>query len=334
MNRMPPRTLAATAVLLAVLAALLAPSSAAGATHVFYESYLLVNRGSEPYNLSGDYLVVDYPPNLPGQEVLNVTVMINGAVLGSEGYRVERSRDGAPSLRILAAPQALMPGEELNITVLYSMKLDPSRRPEWQPEVSELDLGETRLWNYSNPLIQAFLEGFDGLEGEDYLYALLGWIDDNLVYGSRIPARHPWEVLEEGVGDCDDRSNLLITLLRARGVPAYLEMGMIVLQGYEAEGTAENGTLIYRLANVGPHGWVKAWVGGRWVPVDMTYYTRATGTPLDHIAYSAYNTTWLPIIVTGWVKSTDYVSEGSSILAEAREKNLHIYMYIGVRKTG
>ena len=318
-----------------MLPLLLPPLNAARtATHVFYESYLLVNRGSEPYNLTEDYIELDYPPSLPGQELLEMVVMVDGKPLGEEGYRVEWSEDGAPILRILEAPRTLMPGEKVNITVVYALRLQPPNRTEWQPEVSELDLGKTRLWNYSNPLIQAFMEGFEGLGEEEYLYALIGWMDANLVYGSRIPARHPWEVLEEGVGDCDDRSNLLITLLRARGIPSYLEVGMIVIKGYRVNGTAENGTLTFSLTNVGPHAWVKAWINGVWIPVDMTYYIKTTGTPVDHIAYSAYNTTWLPIIITGWVKTSDYISEGSSILAEAREKDIRIHMSVGVRELG
>jgi hypothetical protein len=63
------------------------------------------------------------------------------------------------------------------------------------------------------------------------------------------------EVVRSREGDCTEHAVLLTALLRARGVPARVVVGLVY--GEELQ------------AFIG-HAWTEAWLGGRWVPLDAT----------------------------------------------------------------
>lgn len=65
------------------------------------------------------------------------------------------------------------------------------------------------------------------------------------------------EVAQAKVGDCTEHSVLLISLLRAQGIPARGAMGLVYVDYGEKHGFAY-------------HMWTEAWVGDRWLPLDAT----------------------------------------------------------------
>lgn len=61
----------------------------------------------------------------------------------------------------------------------------------------------------------------------------------------------PEQLLERGVGDCDDKAILLMAMLHAVGIPA-----MFVVGG--------------RAPNMFEHVWVAAYLNGQWISMDAT----------------------------------------------------------------
>jgi len=281
------------------------------------EETMVKNTSNKTLNISSmpELLYFDYPQKAGWQHILKIEVYWNST---PANYSLERSSDGDYSLRVRPLQLYVKPGGILNITVGYLILLNSSGRIGWQPPINPTNaLNVTGLWNYSNPLVwEAYraLSSGTGTNKTEYLYRILSWLDKNVAYRSRVPARHPWEVLEERMGDCDDRSNLLVSLLRADGIPAYTEFGFLVIPGYVLEGSAAGGHFVYRVVNGGPHAWVRAYINGRWIPIDSTFYFNSTGLPSDHIVYSAYRIVKIPLIITGWTLHTDYVESDASTL--------------------
>ena len=293
---------------------------------VLEEQSLVSNRSNKTFNISEMPMVLyfEYPQDIGGQKLLKIEVYWNAT---PANYSVVQSRDGDKSLRVRPLSLFIRPGDTLNITVRYMLMLNSTERRIWQPRFNaSRGLGETSLWNYSNPLVhQAYgLMDRHASSDLDYLQEVLYWLDSKIAYSSRVPARYPWEVLEERAGDCDDRSNLLVSLLRARGVPAYTEFGFIVIPGYVSEGSAADGHFTYRILNGGPHGWVRTYINSKWIVVDTTFYRNATGSAMDHVTYSAYNMEGLPVVVTGWVLNTDYIGRDTRTLQEIISTEIYI----------
>jgi transglutaminase-like putative cysteine protease len=67
---------------------------------------------------------------------------------------------------------------------------------------------------------------------------IYSYIHDNIAYQTNSPAepKDPTQTLSEKAGDCDDQSFLLGSLLRAQGIPAWLEMGLLYDQTQRAWG--------------------------------------------------------------------------------------------------
>jgi hypothetical protein len=71
-------------------------------------------------------------------------------------------------------------------------------------------------------------------------------------------------------GDCSEHTVLLAALLRARGIPARVAMGLVYVEPAQA---------------FGYHMWTEAWVGGRWLPLDGTLGQGGAGA--THIKVAA-----------------------------------------------
>jgi transglutaminase-like putative cysteine protease len=67
---------------------------------------------------------------------------------------------------------------------------------------------------------------------------IYSYIHDNFAYQTNSPAepKYPIQTLADKAGDCDDQSFLLGSMLRAQGVPAWMEMGLLYDQARRAWG--------------------------------------------------------------------------------------------------
>jgi hypothetical protein len=86
------------------------------------------------------------------------------------------------------------------------------------------------------------------------------YIHDNFAYQTNSPAepKYPTQTLSDKAGDCDDQSFLLGSLLRAQGIPAWMEMGLLYDQSRRAWGG---------------HAWLRTYIpsasgGGQEVQID------------------------------------------------------------------
>ncbi len=307
------------------------------------EVYIVYNNGSKPFNLSDlgePYL--DYPQLDVRQKTLEYHVYINGR---PANYTVQKIMGGLGMQAILKDDAVVEPGSSINLTVEYKVELFPP-----PPNITVNDIvsapwsnvtslkyyenltHQTVLWNYTNPLVKLYVDALweqsNGNLGE-YLLNAIRWITHNIEYKSRIPARHPVEVLVERKGDCDDQANLLITLLRAKGIPAYMEAGLIYIPGFDSTAEFEN-TIKFRVVNAGPHGWVKAYVPSiGWIPIDLTFAYTATNRPIDHINYGAYKMN--DLIIISRTLGGDYASETVKQVVELKQLDAYMNILIEIK---
>jgi hypothetical protein len=100
--------------------------------------------------------------------------------------------------------------------------------------------------------------------------ALADWIGHNISSKSSDVPLYPTETYDSRKGDCDDQSNLLITLCRIIGIPAYLQVGLLEKSTQEKE-TFWNDHVTYSTKYVGYHGWAMVYIPPwGWLPFDMT----------------------------------------------------------------
>jgi transglutaminase-like putative cysteine protease len=81
---------------------------------------------------------------------------------------------------------------------------------------------------------------------------LLTWVYDNLEKMPVVSVPSALEVLRTGVGDCNEHATLLTALLRASGIPARLNIG-----------------LVYTREKFFYHAWNEAYIG-EWISMDAT----------------------------------------------------------------
>lgn len=135
------------------------------------------------------------------------------------------------------------PGRWVNITFRLSAIVDLELRSKDLSRILDylskttIASGEygyipTRLWNYTHPIVKLVLKYFQERtkQGFNPVNEVLGYVNRNIVYLTTVPSRYPWETIVTGSGDCDDQSNLIITLLRGLGFNAYLESGLVFLK--------------------------------------------------------------------------------------------------------
>jgi len=324
----------------------------------------ITNLGDRPiYVNETDALIFEYPLNTSDQRVLRVRAWVNGV---EYSYTVTPSSDSGFTL-VINAPEAgsvLRPHEAIDAGVEYVVEVDRVKRLEaiadfleardpldllpkaggWddlKPQANETTTGLTKLWNYTHPLIKLLSRYLSEVERSDkplaYLLSALKWIDSSIVYSTRIPPRYPWEVVVEGAGDCDDQSNLLITLLRSVGIPSFLETGYVYVgEGFRVSGVAASGLFTYLFIGGGGHGWVAAYIPPwGWIRVDPVASTIDPVTnlkiPLYIAAVKAAYYYWFPTVVTQRVYRLDYAEESAKAIEQIESSKLKYVVVVEMK---
>ncbi len=311
----------------------------------------ITNLGKEPVKVNEtDLLVYDYPYNTSSQEVVYAELYYNNE---SIPYRVRESGDNYVLEPAINISDLIDVNDTAYSKVVYRVNvfidkrrseiadLSFDRAGSWDelPEDEELT-NATGLWNYTNPLIRMFYKYIMRRKSSTplhYLANLLDWVDSNVRYKTRVPPRHPWEVVLRRRGDCDDQANLIVTLLRAAGIPSFIETGMVyVSKDFRSSGEAGDGMLKYTFIGGGAHGWLVAYIPPwGYLRVDLTL---ARGKPgdlesmLNHIRNAAYYSYMFPTVVMGQVKKGDYAEEGTKFIESIKEEKLKYNIYVKVRK--
>ena len=94
------------------------------------------------------------------------------------------------------------------------------------------------------------------------LVVLTEWVNNNVEYdgpGFGDSIQNSSFVFDNRRGTCDEFSHLLIAMLRAINIPARFSAGFVCSSDCS------------EAKNWGPHAWVEAAIGGKWVPSDPTF---------------------------------------------------------------
>ncbi|MEM2320362.1 MAG: transglutaminase-like domain-containing protein [Candidatus Bathyarchaeia archaeon] len=185
----------------------------------------------------------------------------------------------------------------------------------------------TSLWHFNGTALAPLAKEIAGDERRvlTILRRFIEWIISNIQYATSEVPRYPNETISQRLGDCDDQANLLITLCRAVGIPAFLQVGCIYIPELNESLLYWSGHLFIREVRVGWHGWAIVYVPPwGWLPVDLTYVSAdLIYNPLSAITHSAiiehYTFQYSNITVT------DYISELMSIKKFIEGNMFYIY---------
>ena len=227
------------------------------------------------------------------------TVYLLNASYSVNSFEVDEDDN---SVAFIEFPQsAIQPGENLTFTIFYKVALKPRLLSGISVNASEslAEIPQSLIatycraggsWQPNNSAISALAAEIaaDKTNVLEILLDFVAWIKQNIVYGTLDVPRYPNETFLQHTGDCDDQANLLISLCRAAGIPAYLQVGCIYMPGTHATSSYWNGQWISTLTRIGWHGWAMVYVPPwGWLPVDLTYAPGNELDPLNSIINSA-----------------------------------------------
>ena len=274
-------------IILLVATLLLAqPAHASAARYEYTLSYVLENRGSGPLELLEEDVAVPLFMNTSWQ-----TVRVKEA---SVTYTVKDMDVDGGRGAVMGVSKTLSPGESASFTVTFTIESTGRAVPGFDPSeaglASDIPSGlvdaysvATETFQSDDPVIASRARDVVG-DADTVLKSLDLLIEyvtgETTYYNFEVP-RYPNTTLSEGLGDCDDQSILLVSMLRSLGVPAYLQVGIYIHPSIDDDQTSWQGHLTNTCRGVGWHGWAMVYVPPwGWVPVDLTLTTSKDGLEL------------------------------------------------------
>ena len=303
--------------------------------HVFsYETTITYyNRGNETWELSDADVAFPLFFNGEGQRV--------ELVWSSRPVAVEAvDVDGNSWAILYVSDRKLEPGEYLSLSVRYEIAVVDRSPPAISVELSGTledipdDLrqefcGQAACWQTYDEELRSLAQNLSrGKENVlEILSSFISWIHDNVEYETYELPRYPNETYSGRKGDCDDQANLLITLCRIVGIPAYLRIGCIYIY-YEHpivfSGSMWSGHVIYTARNVAWHGWAQVYVPPwGWLPVDLTASVGVGKDPLNAVRNAIW-WAWITVLCEE-VKFSDYIAEARRAREMLVEKGIYVY---------
>ncbi len=253
---------------------------------------------------------------------------------------VGNDADGNPIAYLKFNKTKLAPGENLTYRAAYRAVSKPRQLPsineneshtlEGIPEDLREGYGEgTDLWLTHDTELRELARNVAGNETRvlTVVKKFISWIRRNIRYPA---ASHevPWypnETYAKREGDCDDQANLLITLCRICGIPAYLQIGVIYLPNRQESEQywGKHGTFVSM--QIGWHGWAVVYVPPwGWLPVDLTYVTGELKDPIDAINRGAVTLQGTIQYVN--IVRADYVASSKMNKEFLQENDFYVYM--------
>lgn len=262
------------------------------------------------------------------------TVYLLNASYPIENTNVDE--DGNPVAFVDFPQPTIPPGENLTFTVFYKVVLKPRALssillnnsgtladiPQSLVDIFCLANGP---WQPNDPAIDALADevAVDKTKVLEIVLGFVSWIKQNVRYATLDVPRYPNETLLQHAGDCDDQANLLISLCRAMGIPAYLQIGCIYMPTKQTTNSYWNGQWISTLTKIGWHGWAIVYVPPwGWLPVDLTYAEGIESDPLNSIVNAAIITQ--PTVQYGNITVADYVLDSFAWRNSIISKEFHI----------
>jgi transglutaminase-like putative cysteine protease len=239
-------------------------------------AYRFENRGTESVELYREDVAI---PLFLDTEWQEVDVTESDTPLGE----TLTDEDGN-SWVVVDVPLTLGPGEEASFTVTYSIESSDKPRPEISLSAAEgLDSIPSELVKtYTDPTETFMSEdqrvsqiAHEMAEGDSTALGavvnMIDWLAANTEYCNFEVPRYPNQTAADGLGDCDDQSILLVSMCRSLGIPAYLQVGIVIHPSIVDSETSWEGHLTDSRDGVGWHAWAMIYVPPwGWLPVDLT----------------------------------------------------------------
>lgn len=235
----------------------------------------------------------------------------------SHTYEIINDADGNPTIIMSLSP---VPAFE-NVTVSYSLKIETvTEEPPLINFSSSGNINEIpkELQNYTLRVGSWLTENQSlknlayQIKGEktnvlEIVTSLADWIGNSISsYSSDYPL-YPTETYNSKRGDCDDQANLLITLCRILGIPAYLQIGLLETASQKQE-TYFEGHITYYTKHISYHAWAIIYVPPwGWLPFDMTL----GWDPFSSLKIITSAPIWSSNTVQMWnITQSDWAGEG------------------------
>jgi hypothetical protein len=129
-------------------------------------------------------------------------------------------------------------------------------------------LAATPLLDIDHPAIEALVagRGWRSLQPYDRIGAVYDFVRNEIAFGynagDELPAS---QVLTDGIGQCNTKSTLLMTLLRATGIPCRFH-------GFTIDKPLQKGAITGLAYLLAPqriiHSWVEVYFEGRWISLE------------------------------------------------------------------
>jgi len=154
--------------------------------------------------------------------------------------------------------------------------------------------------------------------------SMIDWLGRNVKYPAtkRDKILLPNETYAALEGDCDEQANLIISMCRTVGIPAYLQCGCTYLPSKVEKGTRYDGRVSFELDRLGWHAWAMVYIPPwGWLPVDMTmgYSKEDALQAIQAAAPQALST-----LVSNNYFTKDYVSEANRDTEQLKRMNIRI----------
>ena len=296
--------------------------------YVYNLSYKFENQGNTDVELTRDDVSIPMFMNSSWQSVQLDEVSVDYAVtvIDSDGNL------GA----VIGINRLLLPGQVESFSASYKISSSEQTVPEFDLSTAQ------GFSSIPGNLVSEYCVSSETFPVDDLMFgeiaskvvsedgtvleavsSLVEYIMDNTTYCNFEVPKYPSDTLANHLGDCDDQSILLITMLRSLGIPAYLQVGIYIHPSIDDSDTSWEGHLTNEAKGVGWHGWTMVYIPPwGWVPVDLTLTSAKSG--LDLIQNSPeYGVNIIPVMN---VSTQPYV--GATL--ETRERIINSSIYVTV----
>ena len=267
------------AVIVALVVFLSFSPAAYAATPVRYRytlTYGFENRGTESLDLNPEDVAIPFFMNTEWQ---TVKVEESDKPLGE----TLTDEDGN-SWTVMDIPLILGPGEEVSFTVTYGIESSDKPRPKISLSgAGGFDAIPQELVNTYTDSTETFMSedprvsqlAHEMIDGDSTVLSsvvnMIDWLGENTEYCNFEVPRYPNDTAADGLGDCDDQSILLVSMCRSLGIPAYLQVGIVIHPSIVDSDTSWKGHLTDSRDGVGWHAWAMIYVPPwGWLPIDLT----------------------------------------------------------------
>jgi hypothetical protein len=271
---------------LLVILSLVQPVQARASAYRYTMTYVFENRGQTPLTLTEEDITVPLFMNTSTQ-----TVKVKESSVGytSDSLDVDDNR-----VAVMNVDKTLSSGQSISFTVSFDIGLEIRSVPDFGLDKADgfssipstlvdqyTGASETFMSDDPDIVNKALEVAGDTDTVLKALILLIESVTGETTYSNYEVPRYPNTTLSEGLGDCDDQSILLISMLRSLGVPAYLQVGIYMHPSIEDSQTSWEGHLTDTRKGVGWHGWAMVYVPPwGWVPVDLTLTSEKNGLEL------------------------------------------------------